>query len=252
MSTFKAYFRKEVIEGVRQYKYIALATGIILFSILDPLMLKLLPTLLHDKMPANLINTFFVFQPKEAIRNYMKDLFQIGTLFVVFTVAGSINEEIYSYRIVFPYSKGANPAGIVLAKLTHYALVMCLFLLVGFSLNYYYANTLFKGQKIGFSILTLIYFLFCLYYLFVISLTLLFSSITKKNIIAGFLSIIVNYSTVIFSQFKLFNKFTPYNLIQLANNFNLKDGKITIWFVILLCGTFIVITIRKINNVELN
>lgn len=251
MSTFKAYFKKEVIEGIRQYKYIVIATGIILFAILDPLMLKLLPSFLQDKIPTNLINTLFAFQAKEAVKNYMKDLFQIGLLFVVFSVAGSINEEIYSYKIVFPYSKGANPVEIVLAKLCYWTITVCLFLFVGFYLNYYYANILFKGQRVVFSDLMTVYFLFCLYYLFVISLTLLFSSITKKNITAGFLSIIVNYSTAVFYQFKSLSKFTPYNLISLANAFSLKNGKLTVCFVIFLCIVVILITIRKMNNMEL-
>ena len=51
MRTFKAYFEKEIMESIRQYRYLVLAVGIIVFAILDPLMLKLLPKILANQYP---------------------------------------------------------------------------------------------------------------------------------------------------------------------------------------------------------
>lgn len=250
--TFKAYFKKELIEGIRQYKYIALATGIILFSILDPVMLKLLPSFVSNKIPANLIHQLFEFKPKDALANYIKDLFQIGTLFIIFTAAGSINEEIYSQKIVFPFSKGANKSQIVLAKFLHFEIAICLFLFVGLFFNQYYANLLFKGQKIAISDIVPVYFLLCIYYLFVISLTLLLSSFTKKNISAGILACTASYSTALLSQFEKLKKLSPYNLILLTSNFGSQDVKTTLVTTILLTLIFLVTTVFRFNSLEVN
>ncbi|BCS80872.1 ABC transporter permease [Anaerocellum diazotrophicum] len=252
MMTFKAYLKKEFIEGIRQYKYIALATGIILFSILDPVMLKLLPSFISNKIPANIINQLFEFKPKDALANYIKDLFQIGTLFIIFTAAGSINEEIYSQKIVFPFSKGANKSQIVLAKYLHFEIAICLLLLVGLFFNQYYANLLFEGQKITVSDIVPVYFLLCIYYLFVISLTLLLSSFTKKNISAGILACTASYSTALFSQFEKLKKFSPYNLILLTSNFGSQDVKTTLVTTILLTLIFLVTTVFRFNSLEVN
>ncbi|WAM37197.1 ABC transporter permease [Caldicellulosiruptor acetigenus] len=252
MTTFKAYLKKEFIEGIRQYKYIALATGIILFSILDPVMLKLLPSFVGNKIPANLIHQLFEFKPKDALANYIKDLFQIGTLFVIFTAAGSINEEIYSQKIVFPFSKGANKSQIVLAKYLHFAIAICFLLFVGLFFNQYYANLLFEGQKIAVSDIVSVYFLLCIYYLFVISLTLFFSSFTKKNISAGILACTLAYSTALLSQFEKLKKFSPYNLVLLTSNFGLQDAKTTLVFTLLLAFLFLVTTIIRFNSLEVN
>lgn len=35
MATFKAYFRKERLEAIRQHRYIILAVGIIAFAIIE-------------------------------------------------------------------------------------------------------------------------------------------------------------------------------------------------------------------------
>jgi len=252
VTTFKAYFKKEFIEGIRQYKYIAFATGIILFSILDPIMLKLLPTFVSNKIPANLIHQLFEFKTKDALANYVKELFQIGTLFVIFTAAGSINEEIYFQKIVFPFSKGANKSQIVLAKYFHFAIAICLFLFVGLFFNQYYANLLFGGEKITVSDIVHVYFLLCIYYLFVISLTLFFSSFTKKNISAGILACTASYSTALLSQFEKLKKFSPYNLILLTNSVDLQDAKIAMLITVFLTLIFLVIAISRFNNLELN
>jgi len=252
MMTFKAYLKKEFLEGIRQYKYIALATGIILFSILDPVMLKLLPSFVSNKIPANLIHQLFEFKPKDALANYIKDLFQIGTLFIIFTAAGSINEEVYSQKIVFPLTKGASKSQIVMAKFLHFSAAVCLFLIVGLFLDQYYANLLFEGQKIAVSDIVPVYFLLCIYYLFVISLTLLLSSFTKKNISAGILACTVAYSTALLSQFEKLKKFSPYNLILLTNNFGLQDAKTTLVISILLTVLFLVTTVFRFNNLEIN
>lgn len=250
--TFKAYFRKEFVEGIRQYRYLIFAIGIILFAILDPIMLKLLPSFISNKIPNNLITRLFKFNPRDALANYIKDLFQISTLFIIFSNAGSINEEIYSQKIVLPFSKGANKIQIVLAKYFNTAIAICFFLFIGLTLNQYYANLLFEGQKLSFSHIICVFYLLCIYYLFVISLTLFFSSLTKKNITAGILTCTFVYSAAFISQFEKLKKFSPYNLILLTNNDNLQNATETIIISILLTILFLLITIVQFNNLEVN
>jgi ABC-2 type transport system permease protein len=72
MITFKAYFKKEIMESKRQYKYIILAVGIIAFAILDPVMLKLLPKILENQLQGQGdLNLLIVSTPKAAINNYI-------------------------------------------------------------------------------------------------------------------------------------------------------------------------------------
>lgn len=95
MMIFKVYFKKEFIEGIRQYKYIVFVIGIILFFILDLVMLKFFFFFVGNKIFVNLIYQLFEFKFKDVLVNYIKDFFQIGMLFVIFIAVGSINEEIY-------------------------------------------------------------------------------------------------------------------------------------------------------------
>ncbi len=76
MTTFKAYFKKEIMESSRQYKYIILAVGIIAFAILDPFMLKILPKILEKQSQGDL-SSLFVATPKSAINSYIKIFFKL-------------------------------------------------------------------------------------------------------------------------------------------------------------------------------
>ena len=46
MNSFKAYLKKEIKEGLRSYRFLAVAVVFIIFAIFYPLMLRMLPTIL--------------------------------------------------------------------------------------------------------------------------------------------------------------------------------------------------------------
>jgi ABC-2 type transport system permease protein len=103
MGTFKAYLKKEIVESIRQYKYIVLLVGILFFAISDPIMMKLLPKILKSQTNGDL-SSLFVVSPTIVLQNYIKNLFQLGAMFIVFTAAGSLCDEISTQKLVFPYS----------------------------------------------------------------------------------------------------------------------------------------------------
>jgi ABC-2 type transport system permease protein len=251
MWTFKAYFKKEFTEGVRQYKYIMLAAGILLFALLDPIMLKLLPDILKSQLPADL-NALFVTTQKTAVQNYIKDLNQIGLMFVIFIVGGTLNDEVYNQKLVFPYSKGARPGSIVLAKFLNYSLAVCLFIIAGFLANYYYITILFSKDPLVFTSLMPSIVLVVIYFIFNISLAMLFSSIFKRGLVSGILTLAVSLTTSTLSGLKPIGKFVPYNLINAANQFSFNESTITLIFISALSLLFISITIIRMSKVEVS
>jgi ABC-2 type transport system permease protein len=249
MWTFKAYFKKEFIESVRQYKYLMLAAGIILFALLDPIMLKLLPDILKSQFPAD-ISAFFVTTQKTAVQSYIKNLNQIGLLFIIFVFSGTLSDETYNQKLVFPYSKGARPGSVVLAKFSNYALAVCIFTAVGFLVDYYYITILFNKDPLKFSMLLPSIILVMVYFIFNIALTLLLSSLFKRGLVAGILALVISLTTSTLTGLKSIGKFIPYKLVNLANQFNFNDGIITITFTLALSIVFIMLTIFRMNKVE--
>lgn len=249
MWTFKAYFKKEFIESVRQYKYLMIAAGILIFALLDPIMLKLLPDILKSQLPADL-SVLLVTTQKTAVQGYIKDLNQIGLLFVVFVFSGCLSDEIYNQKLVFPYSKGAKPVSIVLAKLLNYVITVSVFTVLGFLINYYYVTILFSKDPLEFASLVPSIVLVIIYFIFNISLTMLLSSIFKRGLISGIITLALTLTTSALSGLKAIGRFIPYKLITLANEFSFNNSTFTIVFVGGLSIILIVLTIIRMNKVE--
>jgi len=249
MTTFKAYLKKEMMESSRQYKYIILAVGIIAFAILDPFMLKLLPKILEKQLQGDL-SSLFIATPKSAINNYIKDLFQIGTLFIIFTVASTLTDEINGEKLVFPYSKGSSPRGIVLAKIIHYTIMVIIFTFIGFLTCYYYAQMLFQGEKVSLSSVMNSATLMSVYNVFNITLVAFFSSFVNKSVVAGFITLMITFLSALLVNLNYIGKFMPYKLVQGANSFTLENYYCTIVFSIVCSILFIIFTIFRMNKVE--
>ncbi|MCB2299031.1 hypothetical protein [Clostridium tagluense] len=249
MTTFKAYFKKEIMESKRQYKYIILAVGIIAFAIINPVMLKLLPKILEQQLKGDL-SSLIVATPKAAINDYIKSLFQIGTLFIIFTLGSNLNEEINEEKFVFPYSKGSVPAGIVLAKIIHYTMVVTILTFLGFLTCAYYGSILFKGEKVDLPGIMSSALLMSIYYFFNIALVTLFSSFVKKGVTAGVITIMITFTSATLVNLNTIGKFMPYKLVEGANLFTLENYSYTIAFLIICSILFIIATIFNMNKVE--
>lgn len=249
MSTFKTFFKKENLEALRQYRYIILALGIISFAILDPFMLKILPKLLKEQFQGD-IGNLFISTPKVAINNYIKDLTQIGYLFVIFSLSGILSEEINHEKLVLPYSQGANPTGIVLAKVVYYSFLITLYIFMGFGIVYYYGGMILQGEEASF--IGVINSALCLsiYYFFTLSLIIFLSSIIKKSVIVGFTTLIINISLSFLINLESIGRFIPNQLILHANNFTLKESAITIFTTFFFSIVFILLATYRMHRVE--
>ena len=250
--TFKAYFRKEMIESIRHHRYLVLVLGFVLFAILDPIMVKLIPYFLKGQLPEELIK-HIVFTPIEGANNYIKDVFQFANLIVVLSLMGIINDEITTQKFVFPWSKGARVEGVVLAKYLHYSIVILFGAVVGFMVNTYYTNMLFAGNTVTYAAMLRSALLFSQYYLFALAFLFFFSSILKRGIGGAIVVLLFNYFSPIFINIAGIAKWLSYNLVAQANikapfttTYPLETLVITMVYIVVLLA----LTIRRVKKVE--
>lgn len=254
MGTLTAYIKKEVLESARQYRYLVLGIGIFIFAILDPVMLKLLPDIMKGQLPQGVdLSQMFVVTQRSALQNYVKDLFQIGSLFIALSLMGLISDEVTLKRLVFPYSKGSNVWGITLSKMLHYSIVIAIFVIIGFAINFYYAATLFKEDAVTYSNVFVSSVLVAVYYCFTVSMILLFSSLFKKSIAAGICTLVVSYLMPLTLNIKGIEDYIPYKLVSEANKFAGFDRSIltTISAVIIYIIIFNTAAILKMKKTEI-
>ncbi|WP_130808056.1 ABC transporter permease [Senegalia massiliensis] len=254
MNSFISYFKKEVMEGIRNYKFLILALGFIIFALLDPLMLKLLPNILESQAPGLDLSQLTNYNQVGAIQNYMSNLFQIGNLVLVLTLMGLLSEEIKNKTLIIPYSNKANITGIVLAKYVVYSIAIMIITFIAFSINYYYSKLLFPDETISILRVSRSIIILSIYFLFNLSLILFTSSLFKKGILAGIFSLSIIYLIPTIGIIENAVKFTPYYLVKQSSiligdysDFLINSILLTIIYMIIL----ILLTIYRIHKVEL-
>ncbi|AGK96353.1 hypothetical protein [Clostridium pasteurianum] len=253
MNTFKAYIKKEILEALRQYKYLIIAVGIILFAVSGPIMLKLMPIILKSQsgIDANAINADKLMTIQYCLQSFISSLYQISIMFIVFTVCTSIAEEITLQKLVFPYSKGASPLFIVISKFINYSISVLVLTTVGIFINHYYAGILFKSSDVTTSKLFTVSLLVSLYFIFNIALVLFFSSFIKKSLPAGIVTLVIGYASAVIIKLPQIDKFIPYKLINDSSALTFNDTTFTVFFTAILTGVFLIATVYRMNHVEI-
>lgn len=254
MKTFKAYFKKEILEAVRSYKYLILFSGIVFWAIMNPLMIKLMPLLLKNYLPTDLSVLFSEYTIDAAFIDFMGNLFEIGTLVIVFSLMGLISNEVYSKKLVFPYSRGAEPAGFVTAKYIHYMFTISLFILVAFLTNYFYTTRLFEGGTLSIGIVLKSSLLYIIYYALLLSFLIFLSSLFRRGLVVGFSVAILAYSLSIFNRFNIIKAYFPnYLLYKAADLGHVFDNSLIPIFIISFCMIIILIffSILRMRKIDI-
>ncbi|MFZ5354349.1 MAG: ABC transporter permease [Bacillota bacterium] len=223
MKTFNAYIKKEILESMRQYRYIMLAAAVLFFSFADPIMMKLLPKILESQMNAD-ISALFVITRKYVVQSYIGNLVELGYLVVILVISGTLSDEVYFKKLVFPFSKGGKPIQLVAAKFVHYSITMLIIVFAGFAINYYYTDLLITGESINMAQLFTAACLVGVYMIFGIALAIFFSSLFKRGLTAGILTLAFSYGMIALSGIKAVSSFMPYKLIEKAHSFTFQGA----------------------------
>lgn len=259
MTSFKAYIKKEIIEGLRSYRYLVLLLSMVIFAILDPLMLKLLPVLIGGQLPEGVIQLFKITQTF-AVQNYIKDFSQIINIVIILTLMGLMVDERQNKTLVFPYSKGVSVTGMIIGKNIAYSVALPLCIFIGFCTNYYYSSILFSEDPVNILNILKVAGLFSIYYIFIVSLLIFLGSLSQRKLFVGISSLGIVFLLSVLGNIDILRDFLPSNLISLAGNiitgvpsskFGIGSMLVTIGSVVLYIGIFNMLAVIRMKKVEI-
>jgi ABC-2 type transport system permease protein len=253
----KAIIRKEVLEGLRNYRFLILFTGVLFFAIFDPLMNKLvLPELLKSQfpnMPAEVMQEMLITTQVATIRGYMGNVYQISTLIITFTLSGIIAQEISGKTLIIPVCTGKRYDEMLLAKITVYGGFLILATTLSALINYGYAGALFDFELPVLPALRA-GILQGFYMVYVVALLIFTGSLVRKPITAGMLTLLAAYGTRILGSIFNLNRYLPSGLLVEAEMLAAAPSPFlwgslasTLALVIVLLG----FTIIRLTNIEL-
>jgi ABC-2 type transport system permease protein len=208
-----AFLRKEFIENIRTYKLLIMFTVFILFGILSPLTAKLLPQILSSFMPEGISITLAEPAAIDAWTQFFKNISQIGIIVTVILFSGNLSNELSKGTLINMLTKGLKRSSVILAKYAMASILFTASYAAAAALSYVYTLYLFDGSELHNLLLSLL----CLWLfgLFLLSVLMLWASITRSGYAALLLTGFVAASLMILN---IIPAAETYNPISLAAN----------------------------------
>jgi ABC-2 type transport system permease protein len=199
-------FKKEILEQVRTYRLIIVAGVFLFFGLTTPLTLKYLPEII--KLAGESMQ--ITIPPPTAVQSlaeFAGTILQLGVLILILIGMGSIANEYKNGTALLTLSKPVTRAAFVTAKMAALSLNLVVSLLVSGLVCFAYTAWLIGPADIGPFMLQNA--LLCLFLIFCLSLTLLFSSLFKSGLAAGGLAMAVIVFQAILSSLPHIGDYLP-------------------------------------------
>ncbi len=210
--------KKEFKEGLRSYKFLIISFTFVFFALLDPLILKLLPTILKSQTGMEAISSLITINQTEAVKSYFGDVVQIIPIVIAFTISGVISKEYTGHYLDIPLTKGLNVKKMYIAKTGVYALIIVISTMLGLLVNYIYSAILF-GADIPYNLLIKAIIAISLILINYLAIHFFIETFVRKAYLASIFSLVVYFSQ--FGLIQLLNEkyriFFPQYLISQLN-----------------------------------
>lgn len=222
---FKALLKKEMKELASTYKMLVVPIATIILMVSYPISIKLLPTLLKGELPEAVINEIPIPTMNEVLANVFLNFESLGVLILILismgTICGERDQSVAAMVLVKPVSRNAY----VVSKWMSYSILAMGSYLIGMLVTVYYTMSLFEGEINGADVAlgTLLYLPILL---FIITLSIFYSSFIKSSVIVGLLAFATYLTIMKVPQYinDSFQAVSPASLIQNANQLIMGDS----------------------------
>lgn len=190
----------------------------ILLMVSYPISTKLLPILLKGEFPEAVIKEIPIPATNEVLSNIFLNFESLGVLILILISMGAISGErdksVAAMVLVKPVSRNAY----VLSKWISYSILAVVSYLIGMLITIYYTIALFKGD-ISWGDVTLGTLLYLPILVFIITLSIFYSTFMKSSVMGGLLSFATYLIIMKIPQYinDTLQSVSPFNLIENAN-----------------------------------
>jgi len=233
---FSVLFKKEIIEHIKTYKLLIVVAVLLIFGLGTPLILYFLPEISGDQVPIPLPE----FGAIDAIQSYLSTLNQIGLLIAVLIAMGAIAQERERKTAIMTLTKSVGFGSFITAKLAALIVTFGIGFFLGAAGCYLYTVVLLGS----FSATDFLYInlLAGLYLVVCLSVTVMYSSFFRNQMIAGLLALVTLIFLVLISNIPVIGEYAPNSLMNWATQIALGTGG-SLWpsLMISLIVSFIII-----------
>jgi ABC-2 type transport system permease protein len=213
----RGIMKKELLSGIRSYRFLAVFAGLLFFAVMNPVMTKLvLPEIfrsVYPEMSQEMLNTMFSTTQTGSIQAYLGDIFEIGTLIIAFLFSGIVAQEISEKTLILPVCTGKKYGELMTVKLIANGFILMLATTVAAMINYYYSGVMFGFEMVSSLPVLRAGLLQGLYMVFVLAMLMLIGSLVKKHVLTGLLVLIPAYGMGFIGELFNINDYLPSGLL---------------------------------------
>lgn len=220
MNGFTAFFKKELLEAIRNHRFLILFSVTAIFGMMSPLTAKMMPDILANFSVEGMV--LKVPEPTfiDAFAQFFKNFSQMGMAVLLLVFGGLLSQDLAKGTLIIPLSKGLSRNAVILAK---YAAALTLWTLsYALAGMIHYGYTLYLFQPI--SVSHLFFSLFCLWLFGAFLLAfLLMASVITRGAFGGLLLTAASLAVLLICQALGLDRFNPLTLA--SDNVALLTGK---------------------------
>lgn len=213
--------RKEILEGIRNYRFLILFVGFLFFAILDPILNKfVLPGVLKSQMNGitdDAIKQMLVSSQIGVIRGYLGDVFEVITIIIVFTLSGVTAREISEKTLILPLCTGKRYGSLIISKLIVYGTALILAATLSALVCYGYSGAMFGFDRTSITAVIFAGLLQGLFMVFILGMLIVIGAFVRKPIIAGLLTLIPAYGSGLIGNLFRIDRYLPSGLLTEGN-----------------------------------
>ncbi|PAF35165.1 hypothetical protein CHH58_17745 [Terribacillus saccharophilus] len=217
MKRFNALFHKEWVEAWREKKLVWLPAVILLVTLLQPISLYFMPTILESSssLPPGAVIELPIPSGAEVLAGTLSQLHTIGTAIIVLACMNVIVQERNNGSLMQLFSRPVNTVTYIFSKWTMLVLLHLGAFTISYGAAWYYTNILFSD--VSFTSVWKSFVIYCLWIVLVITVTLFVSTFLRRTGgVAGISILIVASIAILSTVIPDIAIYLPSNILYLA------------------------------------
>jgi ABC-2 type transport system permease protein len=194
MTQWTVLYRKEMLEMARNYKLLWIPIVFILLGVMQPVSMYYMPQILDTfgSLPEGTILEMPVPTGAEVLMAVLSNYGMLGVLILVLSAMGVVSAERQSGAAGMVMIKPVPYSSYILSKWAGLMTITLLSLFIGYAASWYYTNLLI--ETVAFKHIFQSAAIYSIWLVFVVTLTLFFSTVMKGNASVAFLTISVVFA----------------------------------------------------------
>ncbi|MEH7332216.1 ABC transporter permease [Neobacillus drentensis] len=225
MSQWMTLLKKELLEMWRNFKWIWMPITFILIGVQKPITTYYMPQIIDSLggLPEGAVLKIPTPTAREVIMQGLGEYTSLGVLIIVLSTMGIIAAERKSGVAAMILVKPVSFTSFVTSKWAGGVLLMWLSFFTGCTTTWYYTGLLFDWVPFGEFLQA--YFFYALWFTFILTVTVFFSSMLRTSGTAGFISLaVVIIVSIVSSTLSRWLEWSPAQLTSYANEILLDKG----------------------------